>query len=188
MMEDVFLNFLLPAVVVVNTIMFVFVSIDFFKCNRANKKKNEENFRNACTDFLNNLDEFLRESKKIPDNIVEAVSPVIDRYVKERVEYYIKEYFSRNTENTTQEPSVENNADKDYQSMFLHEPCNQFLARTGKQVVIRESYHSVISHLVDTTGSDCRSIFGFVDNVLADHFQKHGDSVKEILTDNLGTV
>lgn len=188
MMEDVLFYFILPAVAVVNTVMFVFVSIDFVKSNRANKKKNKEDFRNACADLHNNLDEFLKKSKKIPDNIIEAVSPVIDRYVKERAEYYIKEYFSRNTENATSENSLGNDTNQDYKKMFLHEPCNQFLARTGKQVVIRESYHSVISHLVDTTGSDCRSIFGFIDNVLTDHFQKHGDSVKEILTDNPGTA
>ena len=188
MMEDVLFYFILPAVIILNTVIFVFVSIDFLKSNRANKRKNEENFRNACADLQNNLDEFLNKSKKIPDNIIESVSPVIDRYVKERVEYYIKEYFSRNAEDATPEPSAGNERNQDYQKMFLHEPCNQFLSRTGKQVVIRESYHNAISNLVDKTGSDCRSIFGFIDNVLTDHFQKHGDSVKEILTDNSGTA
>lgn len=186
MMADVFLYYIVPAVVIINTIIFVFVSFDFFKANRAGKKV--ENFKNACADFLDKLDVFLKEVKKCPANIIEAVSPAIDSYIRERAEYYIKEYLSQNSEETAPNISSENDTDVDYKKKFLHEPYNQFLARSGKQVVIRETYHNAISHLVDRSDGKCKSIFGFIDNVLTDHFQKHGDAVKEILTDNSGTV
>lgn len=89
MMADVFLYYIVPAVVIINTVIFVFVSFDFFKANRAGKKV--ENFKNACADFLDKLDVFLKEVKKCPANIIEAVSPAIDSYIRERAEYYFNE-------------------------------------------------------------------------------------------------
>ncbi len=186
MMADVFIYYIVPAAIILNTVICIFIGFDLPKGNR--DRINVENFKNACADFLNKLDVFLKEVNKCPANIIEAVSPAIDSYVKERVEYYIKEYLSQNSEETAPNISSENDTDVDYNKMFLHEPYNQFLARSGKQVVIRETYHNAISHLVDRSEGKCRSIFGFIDNVLTDHFQKHGDAVKEILTDNSGTV
>ena len=75
MMADVFLYYIVPAMVIINTVIFVFVSFDFFKANRAGKKV--ENFKNDCADFLDKLDVFLKEVKKCPANIIEAVS--VDR-------------------------------------------------------------------------------------------------------------
>ncbi len=63
-MADVFLYYIVPAMVIINTVIFVFVSFDFFKANRAGKKV--ENFKNACADFLDKLDVFLKEVKKCP--------------------------------------------------------------------------------------------------------------------------
>lgn len=89
MMADVFIYYIVPAVIILNTVIFVFVSFDFFKGNRAGKKV--DNFKIACADFLNKLDVFLKEVNKCPANIIEAVSPAIDSYIKERVEYYFNE-------------------------------------------------------------------------------------------------
>lgn len=88
-MADVFLYYIVPAMVIINTVIFVFVSFDFFKANRAGKKV--ENFKNACADFLDKLDVFLKEVKKCPASIIEAVSPAIDSYIRERAEYYFNE-------------------------------------------------------------------------------------------------
>lgn len=75
-----------------------------------------------------------------------------------------------------------------YRKEFLHEPHNQFRARVGKQVAIRESYHQLLSRIVDRGGGNCNSIFGLIDNILTDYFMKNGNTVKKILTNNTDGV
>ena len=184
MTADLFFNYVIPVILIVNVIAVISLGVDYFRDRKSNLKKNLDEFKAASPELCDNLERFHDDTKKISAEIFEAVSSNIDGYVRERVEHYIKENLTHPVPKQTPVPDDAATYRKD----FLHEPHNQFRARVGKQAAIRESYHQLLSHIVDRGGGNCKSIFGLIDNILTDHFMKNGNTVKEILTNNTDGV
>ena len=184
MMADNFFNYVIPVIIIVNVIAAISLGVDYFRNRKSNLKKNLDEFKTASLELSENLERFHDDTKKIPAEIFEAVSSRIDGYVRERVGHYIKEYLTH--PDPEQPPAPDDSAA--YRKDFLHEPHNRFRARVGKQVAIRETYHQLLSHIVDRGGGNCKSIFVLIDNILTDHFMKNGNTVKDILTNNTDGV
>lgn len=68
-----------------------------------------------------------------------------------------------------------------YKRTFLRQPENMFRSSTGKQVSIREEYHKALMWLLNAGAGDCNTFTGFLDNLLAEHFITHGETIRNIV-------
>lgn len=68
-----------------------------------------------------------------------------------------------------------------YKRTFLRHPQNMFRASTGKQVSIREEYHKTLMWLLNAGAGECNTFTGFLDNLLAEHFITHGETIMNIV-------
>ena len=68
-----------------------------------------------------------------------------------------------------------------YKRTFLRHPQNMFRASTGKQVSIREEYHKTLMWLLNAGAGECNTFTGFLDNLLAEHFITHGETIRNIV-------
>ncbi len=59
----------------------------------------------------------------------------------------------------------------DYEALFIH--GSPVTARTGKMVYIRTEFHDTIQRIVQVIGDNALSLSGFIDNVLAHHFDTY---------------
>jgi hypothetical protein len=64
----------------------------------------------------------------------------------------------------------------EYESRFIRE-TDLPPARFGKSVYIRKEYHDRISQIVSVIGGNEVSLFGYIDNVLAHHFEYFQDDI-----------
>ena len=77
--------------------------------------------------------------------------------------------------------------EKDYKSLFIKQ--SDETARTGKSVYVRGEFHERIRKIVQTVGGNEVSIFSFIDNIIAHHFETyHDDIVKSYSQNNDKTV
>ncbi len=65
---------------------------------------------------------------------------------------------------------------KRYYDRFV-KPIPNSKARQGTLVYISKEHHTLINKIIRIIGDDKNTIFGYLDNVLAEHFDKH---LKEI--------
>ena len=65
-----------------------------------------------------------------------------------------------------------------YRDRFLTEPDAK--ARSGKLVYVRKEYHERISRIIQVIGENDTSLYGFIDNVLTEHFALHKDEITEL--------
>jgi hypothetical protein len=68
-----------------------------------------------------------------------------------------------------------NDADK-YKSLFIKE-SDAPPARFGKSVYIRKEHHERISQIVHVAGNGDVTLFGYIDNVLTQHFKQFQDEI-----------
>lgn len=68
-----------------------------------------------------------------------------------------------------------------YKRTFLRKPENMFRSSTGKQVSIREEYHKTLMWLLNAGAGECNTFTGFLDNLLAEHFITHGETIRNIV-------
>lgn len=68
-----------------------------------------------------------------------------------------------------------------YKRTFLRHPQNMFRASNGKQVSIREEYHKTLMWLLNAGAGECNTFTGFLDNLLAEHFITHGETIRNIV-------
>lgn len=68
-----------------------------------------------------------------------------------------------------------------YKREFLFRPVDKFKTSEGKQVCIRLSQHKKIQDLLYFADCDCKTISGFIDNLLADHFSKNSEEINSII-------
>jgi hypothetical protein len=81
----------------------------------------------------------------------------------------------------TPEPQKEETRNKrvshpEYESRFIRE-TDLPPARFGKSVYIRKEYHDRISQIISVIGGNDVSLFGYIDNVLAHHFETFQDDI-----------
>jgi hypothetical protein len=65
----------------------------------------------------------------------------------------------------------------DYESLFIRE--SDEIARYGKTAYISSEHHKRISQIVHVTGEGNMSIFSYIDNVLAHHFEIFKEAITE---------
>ena len=68
--------------------------------------------------------------------------------------------------------------EQDYETLFIREP--QTVARTGKMVYIRRDFHDTIQSVCRVIGSGEVSLSGYIDNVLAHHFDTYGAEITRL--------
>ena len=70
----------------------------------------------------------------------------------------------------------------DYRSLFLKEAA--IPARIGKTVYIRKEYHERIQLILQVIGKDEVSLFSYIDNVLAHHFETYQAEITELYNEH----
>ena len=71
---------------------------------------------------------------------------------------------------------------KIYHSLFLKEVA--IPARIGKTVYVRKEYHERIQLILRVIGKDEVSLFSYIDNVLAHHFDMFQEDIKRLYEQN----
>jgi hypothetical protein len=66
---------------------------------------------------------------------------------------------------------------QDYESLFIRE--STVTARLGKTVYIRKEFHDRILKIVQVVGCNEVSLFSYIDNVLAHHFDSFQDDISQ---------
>lgn len=74
------------------------------------------------------------------------------------------------------------NKETDYRSLFLREAA--IPARIGKTVYIRKEYHERIQLILRVIGKDEVSLFSYIDNVLAHHFETYQAEITELYNEH----
>lgn len=69
-----------------------------------------------------------------------------------------------------------------YRTLFIKE--SGITARTGKMVYIRRDFHETIRAIGRVIGNDQVTISGYIDNVLAHHFETYGDEIMRLYNEN----
>jgi hypothetical protein len=66
----------------------------------------------------------------------------------------------------------------DYEALFIRE--SNITARLGKTVYIRREFHERIQKIVRVIGADEVSLFSYIDNLIAHHFEMFQDDITEL--------
>ncbi len=69
-----------------------------------------------------------------------------------------------------------------YRSLFFKEAA--IPARIGKTVYVRKEYHERIQLILRVIGKDEVSLFSYIDNVLAHHFDMFQEDIKRLYEQN----
>lgn len=65
----------------------------------------------------------------------------------------------------------------DYESLFIRE--SNITARLGKTVYIRKEYHDRILKIIQVIGANEVSLFSYIDNIIAHHFEMFQDDISQ---------
>ncbi|OAV74532.1 hypothetical protein Barb7_01956 [Bacteroidales bacterium Barb7] len=76
------------------------------------------------------------------------------------------------------EGSKKRGKQQEYEALFIKE-ANLPPARFGKTVYIRKEYHDRISQIIHVIGGNEVSLFGYIDNVLAHHFETFQEGISQ---------
>lgn len=77
-----------------------------------------------------------------------------------------------------EDPRRRRSKEQDYETLFIREP--QTVARTGKMVYIRREFHDTIQSVCRVIGNGDVSLSGYIDNVLAHHFDTYGAEITRL--------
>lgn len=101
-----------------------------------------------------------------------------------------EEKISENKEQTLEEPTQVKEESKkrrakapDFVSTFLKE--NRTSSRKGKNINIRQEFHNKIRKILSIIDNNDLSYFGYIDNVLENHFNMYADEIDELLRKNI---
>ncbi|MDR3267060.1 MAG: DUF3408 domain-containing protein [Tannerella sp.] len=118
------------------------------------------------------------------DNGISNIQPK----VQEKPVAEAKPVVSPETEQSEQQPKEETRTKRarqqEYESLFIHEP-DLPPARFGKSVYIRKEYHDRISQIISVIGLNEVSLFGYIDNVLTQHFENFGEDITQSFKKNI---
>lgn len=68
--------------------------------------------------------------------------------------------------------------EQDYETIFIREP--RTVARAGKTTYIRKEFHDTIQSVCRVIGDGKVSLSGYIDNVLAHHFDTYGGEITRL--------
>jgi len=80
------------------------------------------------------------------------------------------------TEPAKEETRSKRASGQEYESLFIKE-TDLPPARFGKSVYIRKEYHDRISQIISVIGGNEVSLFGYIDNILASHFENYQEDI-----------
>lgn len=66
----------------------------------------------------------------------------------------------------------------DYETLFIRKVS--ITARRGKMVYIRLEFHDTIQRITQVIGDNTLTLSGFIDNVLAHHFDTYADEISRL--------
>lgn len=72
--------------------------------------------------------------------------------------------------------------EQEYLALFMKEAS--IPARMGKTVYVRKEFHERIQLILRIIGKDEVSLFSYIDNVLAHHFDSFGQEIKKLYAEN----
>lgn len=73
-----------------------------------------------------------------------------------------------------------NEMDKVKSYIFTYLKSADFAARTCKTAYIRDEHHERIQRIVHIIGRNRVTLSGYIDNVLAEHFENHKDEITKL--------
>ncbi|WP_313385926.1 DUF3408 domain-containing protein [Chishuiella sp.] len=73
------------------------------------------------------------------------------------------------------------NVEVNYESIFLIKSDTN--ARDGKTVYIRPAFHEKLTRIIQVIGEDKISIYAYLDNLLAHHFDEFGEEITKSYND-----
>jgi hypothetical protein len=74
---------------------------------------------------------------------------------------------------------------QDYKSLFIKK--SNITARLGKTVYIRKEHHERILKIVQVIGANEVSLFRYIDNIIAHHFEMFQDDISQSYKDKIST-
>lgn len=81
-----------------------------------------------------------------------------------------------------EEPKKRKAKSPDFVSTFLKE--NRSSSRKGKNINIRQEFHNKIRKVLSLIADNELSCFGYIDNILENHFNVYEDEINELLRKN----
>jgi len=127
---------------------------------------------------LDEIDESLiiaavkKDKSSVPENPERLLTPG----VVEQPETVIEEKMTVVPEQTKDEGKRKRRT-QDYESLFIRE--SNVTARLGKTVYIRKEHHDRILKIVQVVGGNEISLFSYIDNVLAHHFDNFQEDISQ---------
>lgn len=100
-----------------------------------------------------------------------------DSLVKENKENK-EELREHDVETPKEESRRRKGKEHDYESLFVKE--STVTARTGKMVYIRRDFHDTILSVCQVIGNNELTLSGYIDNVLANHFDTYGNEITRL--------
>lgn len=90
----------------------------------------------------------------------------------------LKNLFKKKQTSPTVEVQQNNSTDLNYMRCFLKATNGK--ARDGKLVYVRKEYHERIQLITAIIGQNDTNIYGYIDNVLEEHFRLHKGEILEL--------
>jgi hypothetical protein len=110
-----------------------------------------------------------KDKSSVPENPERLLAPST---VKEVEQVELPKEESRRKRNT-----------QDYENLFIRE--SNITARLGKTVYIRKEFHDRILKIVQVIGGNEVSLFSYIDNVLAHHFDAFQEDISLAYKQNI---
>ena len=90
----------------------------------------------------------------------------------------VKDSSTANEPQKQEEKRKRRNSQPDYESMFIKE--SDVTTRQARHVYIRTDFHDLISKIIHVIANKEMSIFSYIDNVLAHHFEEFQEEISKI--------
>ncbi len=90
----------------------------------------------------------------------------------------VKDSSTANEPQKQEEKRKRRNSQPDYESMFIKE--SDVTTRQARHVYIRTDFHELISKIIHVIANKEMSIFSYIDNVLAHHFEEFQEQISKI--------
>ena len=107
---------------------------------------------------------------------------ILDSIVEERKEKSVtkpvKDNSTSNEPRKQEEKRKRRNNQPDYETLFIKE--SEVTTRQARHVYIRTDFHDHISKITHVIANNKMSIFSYIDNVLARHFEEFQEEISKI--------
>ncbi|MFV0537936.1 MAG: DUF3408 domain-containing protein [Dysgonomonas sp.] len=117
-------------------------------------------------------------------SLMKGKRPEIEQPVpSEEKQSEIQEQTSEKPTQTKEEVKKRKIKAPDFVSTFLKE--NRTSSRKGKNINIRQEFHNKIRKILSIIADNDLSYFGYIDNILENHFNMYEDEINELLRKNI---